>query len=230
MLEQLKREVLEANLLLPRYGLVSFTWGNVSGIDRKHGLVVIKPSGVAYERMTAEEMVVVDLDGRIVDGELRPSSDLPTHLELYRAFPQIGGVVHTHSQWATVFAQAGRDIPAYGTTHADCFYGSVPCTGPLTTEEINGTYEKNTGLLITRTFAERGLNAEEMSAVLVRSHGPFCWGKNPADAVENAAVLEKVAEMAYYTERLGQTDAIPQPLLDRHYLRKHGKNAYYGQK
>ena len=229
MLEELKQKVLEANLLLPKYQLVTFTWGNVSAIDRAQGLVVIKPSGVPYETMTAADMVVVDLNGTIVEGSKRPSSDTPTHIELYKAFPDIGGVVHTHSRWATSFAQAGRSIPPLGTTHADDFYGEIPCTRGLTDAEIGGEYEKNTGLVIAETFA--GTNASEIPGVLVRNHGPFSWGKDANDAVHNAVVLEEVSFMAFHALMLEpEADTVPQALLDRHYLRKHGKNAYYGQK
>jgi L-ribulose-5-phosphate 4-epimerase len=224
MLEELKERVLKANLMLPKYGLVTFTWGNVSGIDRQSGLVVIKPSGVEYDSMKAEDMVVVDLDGNRVEGHYRPSSDTPTHVELYKAFPEIGGIVHTHSRWATIFAQMGRGVPATGTTHADYFYGEVPCTRPMTPEEIRGEYEKETGKVIIETFADRDPSA--VPACLVHSHGPFTWGGTPEKAVENAVVLEEVAFMQWHA------DAAPmqQELLDRHYLRKHGKNAYYGQK
>ena len=229
MLKKMKQAVLEANLQLPKYQLVTFTWGNVSAINREKGLIVIKPSGVPYETMTADDMVVVDLDGNVVEGDKRPSSDTPTHIELYKAFPEIGGVVHTHSRWATSFAQAGRNIPPLGTTHADDFYGEVPCTRGLTDEEIGGEYEKNTGLVIAETFAD--LNAGEVPGVLVRNHGPFSWGKNAADAVHNAVVLEEVAFMAFHALMLEPEAAqVPQALLDKHYLRKHGKNAYYGQK
>jgi L-ribulose-5-phosphate 4-epimerase len=228
LLEALKEEVLHANLELPRYGLVTFTWGNVSAIDRTAGLVVIKPSGVAYETMTAADMVVTDLEGHVVDGRLRPSSDLPTHLELYRAFPGIGGVVHTHSRWATLWAQAGRGIAAYGTTHGDYFYGEIPCTRAMTAEEIAGEYEKNTGLVIVECF--RGMDPQKVPAVLVRSHGPFAWGKDAGEAVHNAVVLEEVAMMALYTEQLTpHLSSMPQELLDKHFLRKHGVHAYYGQ-
>ena len=228
MLEELKQAVYEANKQLPAHGLVTFTWGNVSGIDRAHGLVVIKPSGVDYETMTADDMVVVDLKtGERVEGRYKPSSDTPTHLELYRAFPEIGGIVHTHSRWATCWAQAGRAIPAYGTTQGDYFYGAIPCTRPMTAEEIRGEYEAETGKVIVETFA--GKTAEEMPGVLVYSHGPFTWGKDAAEAVHNAVVLEEVAMMAVYTEQLGNQTPMQQELLDKHFLRKHGKNAYYGQ-
>ena len=229
MLEELKQQVLEANLLLPRHGLVTFTWGNVSGVDRERGLVVIKPSGVSYEEMRAEDMVVVDLaDGRTVEGALRPSSDTPTHLELYRAFPGVGGVVHTHSRWATIFAQAGRGIPPFGTTHADYFYGEIPCTRPLTAAEIGGAYEAETGRVIVETFRERDPKA--VPAVLVHSHGPFAWGDDPGGAVHNAVVLEEVAFMAWHN--LCLDPGLPpadQHLQDKHYHRKHGPGAYYGQ-
>lgn len=227
MLEKLKKAVLEANLDLPRYDLVTFTWGNVSGIDRKSGMVVIKPSGIAYEHMSVNDLVVVDLDGKVVEGKWKPSSDLPTHLVLYRAFPEIGGVVHTHSHWATCWAQAGRDLPAYGTTHADYFYGPVPCTRPMTDKEINGAYEEETGNVILEAFRDKDPMA--VPGVLVHSHGPFTWGKDPADAVYHAVVLEETAGMAYHTEVLGNKNPMQQVLLDKHYLRKHGKNAYYGQ-
>ena len=228
MLEQLKQCVLEANLLLPKHGLVTFTWGNVSGIDRTNGLVVIKPSGVDYEGMNAEDMVVVDLEGTVVEGKWKPSSDTATHLELYKAFPECGGIVHTHSRWATSFAQAGREIPALGTTHGDYFYGAIPCTRPMTDEEIQGEYEKETGTVIIETFS--GKNPADIPGVLVYSHGPFAWGKDPQNAVHNAVVMEEVAFMAFHAMAL-QPDLNPmqQTLLDRHYLRKHGKNAYYGQ-
>ncbi len=229
MLEQLKEEVLRANLLLPKHGLVTFTWGNVSGIDREQGLMVIKPSGVSYDDMKAEDMVVVDLEmGKVVDGRLKPSSDTPTHLELYKAFSHVGGIVHTHSRWATSFAQAGRGIMALGTTHGDYFYGEIPCTRKMTTGEIQGEYEKETGLVIKETF--RGKDSDAIPAVLVYSHGPFAWGTDPIDAVHNAVVLEEVAFMNFHTMML--EPGIPpmqQELLDKHYLRKHGANAYYGQ-
>jgi L-ribulose-5-phosphate 4-epimerase len=229
MLEQLKQEVLEANLALPKYGLVTFTWGNVSGIDRKQGLVVIKPSGVPYEELKVEQLVVVNLQGDIVEGNLRPSSDTPTHLALYRNFEGIGGVVHTHSSWATSWAQAGRGIPALGTTHGDYFYGTIPCTRKMTQEEIAGEYELETGHVIIETFKD--LNPMNVPGVLVNQHAPFSWGKNANDAVHNAVVTEEVAKMAYRSfvlnPELGDMD---QSLLNKHFLRKHGANAYYGQK
>ena len=229
MLEALKEQVLEANLQLPKAGLVVFTWGNVSGIDRASGLVVIKPSGLPYDGMKAEDMVVLDLTGKVVEGRWKPSSDTPTHLELYKAFPGCGGIVHTHSRWATTFAQAGRDIPAMGTTHGDYFYGDIPCTRKMTPKEIAGEYEKETGLVITETF--RGRDPMEIPAVLVHSHGPFTWGKDPEEAVHSAIVLEEVAFMAWHAMELNpQAGRMQQELLDKHYLRKHGKNAYYGQK
>ena len=230
MLEKLKQMVCAANLELPKYGLVTFTWGNVSGIDRSAGLVVIKPSGVAYDRMTAEDMVVVSLaTGEVVEGKWKPSSDTATHLALYRAFPHIGGIVHTHSRWATSWAQAGRGIPAYGTTHGDYFYGEIPCTRKMTPDEINGAYELETGNVIVETFT--GKNEDDIPAVLVHSHGPFTWGTDPMNAVHNAVVLEELAFMAFHTETLNP-EIVPMQsqLLDKHYLRKHGKGAYYGQK
>ena len=231
MLEQLKKEVLEANLLLPKYNLVTFTWGNVSGIDREKGLIVIKPSGVEYDVMTAEDMVVVDLEGNVVEGKLNPSSDTATHIELYKAFPEIGGVIHTHSPWATSWAQAGRGIPAYGTTHADYFYGEIPCTRQLTPEEVERAYEKETGTVIIEAFRDRGIDPVAVPGVIVYKHGPFAWGKNPNQAVHNAVVMETVANMAYHAEQINpQGTPIEQYLLDKHYMRKHGPNAYYGQK
>lgn len=230
MLTELKNEVFKANLDLPRYGMVTFTWGNVSAIDREKSLVVIKPSGVDYDVMKTEDMVVVDLDGNKVEGKLNPSSDTPTHLALYRAFDDIGGIVHTHSRQATSWAQAGRDVPAYGTTHADYFYGAVPCTRKMTREEIEGEYELNTGLVIIETFRDRDLKAMEIPGVLVNSHGPFSWGKDAHDAVHNAVVLEELAAMALQSEQLNPNlKSMQQELLDKHYLRKHGKNSYYGQ-
>ena len=230
MLEELKKIVCEANLELPKYGLVTFTWGNVSAIDRETGLVVIKPSGVDYDGMQPEDMVVVDLDGKVVEGKYKPSSDTPTHVALYKAFPALGGIVHTHSRWATTFAQAKMDIPALGTTHGDYFYGSIPCTRLMTPAEIAGEYEKETGNVIIETFRTRNVDAAQVPAVLVASHGPFAWGKNAKDAVHNAVVLEEVAFMALNAMQLNPgLGAMQQELLDKHYLRKHGKNAYYGQ-
>ncbi len=229
MLEALKQSVFEANLLLPKHGLVTFTWGNVSGVDRGQGLMVIKPSGVEYDTMRPEDMVVVDLKtGKKVEGELNPSSDTDTHAVLYNAFPEIGGIVHTHSRWATTFAQAGRGIPALGTTHSDYFYGEIPCTRKMTPAEIGGRYEWETGNVIAETFQDK--SATDIPAVLVHSHGPFCWGKDPKNAVHNAVVLEEVAFMGWHALQM-QPDLPPmqQELLDKHYLRKHGANAYYGQ-
>ncbi|MDR6554329.1 L-ribulose-5-phosphate 4-epimerase [Paenibacillus qinlingensis] len=229
MLEKLRGQVLEANLDLPKYGLVTFTWGNVSGIDREQGLVVIKPSGVPYADLKAEDLVIVDLQGNLVEGQLKPSSDTPTHLALYRAFPSIGGIVHTHSPWATSWAQAGRAIPALGTTHADYFYGEVPCTRLMTEAEIQGAYELETGHVIIETFRE--LDPAMVPGVLVNCHAPFSWGKDAHDAVHNAVVLEEVAKIAYRTYNLNPSiQPMDQTLLDRHFLRKHGANAYYGQK
>lgn len=229
MLEQLKEQVLKANLLLPKYGLITFTWGNVSGIDRESGLVVIKPSGVDYDGMTVEDMVVVDLDGNVVEGKWKPSSDTPTHVELYKAFPNIGGVVHTHSRWATTFAQAGMDIPAMGTTHGDYFYGDIPCTRLMTEEEIKGEYEKETGKVIIERF--EGINADDVPGVVVHSHGPFAWGTDALNAVHNAVVMEEVAFMDWHAMMINpEAGRMQQTLLDKHYLRKHGANAYYGQK
>lgn len=233
MLETLKQQVYEANMLLPQYGLVVFTWGNVSGIDREKGLFVIKPSGVPYEKLRAEDMVVVDLEGKKVEGALNPSSDTPTHAELYRRFADVGGIVHTHSRWATIWAQAGREIPAYGTTHADYFHGPVPCTRPLTEEEVNRAYELETGKVIASHFEDNGIVPAHVPGVLVNSHGPFSWGKDAKKAVENAAVLEEVAMMAWHTEALPQTaprGPMQAYVLEKHFMRKHGPNAYYGQK
>jgi L-ribulose-5-phosphate 4-epimerase len=230
MLEELKKIVCEANLELPRYGLVTFTWGNVSQIDRESGLFVIKPSGVDYDKLTPDDMVVMDLNGNRVEGHYKPSSDTPTHLELYKAFPEIGGVVHTHSSYATSWAQAGRDIPCYGTTHADYIYGAVPCLRCLTREEIDEAYETNTGLLIVDYFRKTGRDILGVPAALCKNHGPFTWGKDAAEAVHNAVVLEEVAKMAYRCETINPKVApAPQELQDKHYYRKHGANAYYGQ-
>ena len=228
MLEELKKIVCEANRMLPKHDLVRYTWGNVSGIDRENGLVVIKPSGVPYEEMKPEDMIVTDLRGAVLEGRWRPSSDMPTHLVLYRAFPEIGGVVHTHSRWATSFAQAGRSIPLLGTTQADYFYGDIPCTRPMTAEEIRGAYEEETGNVILETF--RGLDPENLPGVLVHGHGPFAWGTDPLNAVHNAVVMEECAFMDYHALMLepGLT-GISDALRDRHFLRKHGKGAYYGQ-
>ena len=228
MLKHLKQQVYEANMELPKHGLVTFTWGNVSGIDREKGLFVIKPSGVEYEELKPEDMVVVDLEGNVVDGKYKPSSDTATHLELYKAFPEMGGIVHTHSSYATSWAQAGRGIPCYGTTHADYMYGEIPCARSLTAEEINTEYEKNTGLLIIETF--KGKDVMAVPAVLCANHGPFAWGKDAKEAVHNAVVLEEVAKMAYRTELINkEVKPAPQVLQDKHYYRKHGANAYYGQ-
>lgn len=230
MLEALKQSVFEANLLLPKHGLVTFTWGNVSGVDREQGLMVIKPSGVEYDTMRAEDMVVVDLKtGKKVEGELNPSSDTETHVVLYNAFPEIGGIVHTHSRWATTFAQAGQGIPALGTTHGDYFYGEIPCTRKMMPAEIGGRYEWETGNVIVETFRDK--SAKDIPAVLVHSHGPFCWGTDPKNAVHNAVVLEEVAFMGWHALQMNPNlPPMQQELLDKHYLRKHGANAYYGQK
>lgn len=235
MLEELKQKVFEANLQLVKYNLVVLTWGNVSAIDRESGLFVIKPSGVPYDTMTAEDMVVMDLKGNKIEGELNPSSDTPTHLELYRQFKDIGGIVHTHSSWACSWAQSGRDIPAYGTTHADYTNGAVPCARRLTQSEVEGEYELNTGKVIVEEFENRGISPAECPAVLIHRHGPFTWGKDAFKAVENALILEEVAKMAYRTEAIsGFADnsniGIESYLLDKHYQRKHGANAYYGQR
>lgn len=229
MLEKLKEEVCAANLLLPAHKLVTFTWGNVSGIDREKGLVVIKPSGVEYDNMKPEDMVVVELmTGKVVEGLLRPSSDTPTHLELYKAFSSLGGIVHTHSRWATTLAQAGVPVKALGTTHADYFYGEIPCTRKMTEAEINGEYEKETGTVIIETF--EGKSAADVPAVLVHSHGPFAWGTSPENAVHNAVVLEEISFMAWHDMLLNPSiEPMQRELLDKHYLRKHGANAYYGQ-
>ncbi len=231
MLENLRKAVYEANMELPRRNLVTYTWGNVSGIDREKGLVVIKPSGVEYEELSPENLVILNLDGQVVEGDLNPSSDTKTHLELYKAFPQIGGIVHTHSPHAVGWAQAGRDIPCYGTTHADYFYGPIPCARSLTEQEVAEDYEMNTGKVIAETFAQRGLNPVHVPAVICRSHGPFTWGRDAAQAVYHAVVLEEVARMALYTIAV-DPDAAPAPqhVQDKHFMRKHGPNAYYGQK
>lgn len=228
MLEKLKKDVLQANLDLLKYNLVVFTWGNVSGIDREKELVVIKPSGVNYEDLTPEKMVVVDMQGNVVEGDLKPSSDTATHLVLYKNFAGIGGVVHTHSEWAVSWAQAGRDIPCYGTTQADYFFGSIPCTRKLSQAEVEKDYEKNTGHVIVEKF--QSLDPTAVPGAVVYSHGPFSWGSDPAEAIHNAVVMEEVAKMAFRTELLGNKTAVDQYLLDKHYYRKHGANAYYGQK
>ena len=230
MLEELKKRVYEANMLLPKYGLVTFTWGNVSGIDREKGLFVIKPSGVEYDKLKPEDMVVVDLKGNKVEGDYKPSSDTATHMVLYNHFPDIGGVVHTHSSWSTSWAQAGRGIPCYGTTHADYLYGEIPCMRNLTQEEIDQAYELNTGNVIVNEFKRMNLDYVAMPAVLCKNHGPFTWGKDAHEAVHNAVVLEEVAKMAARTETINpDVKPAPQMLQDKHYYRKHGKNAYYGQ-
>ena len=230
MLEELKKQVYKANMELPRYGLVTFTWGNVSGIDKERGLFVIKPSGVDYDKLTPEDMVVMDLQGNKIEGRYKPSSDTPTHLELYKAFPEVGGIVHTHSSYATSWAQAGRGIPCYGTTHADYIYGEVPCLRCLTKEEIGEAYEENTGDLIVNEFLRMERDPMAVPAVLCKNHGPFAWGKDAKDAVHNAVVLEEVAKMAYRTETINpKVLPAPRELQDKHYFRKHGANAYYGQ-
>lgn len=228
MLEKLKEEVFRANLDLVKHGLVIFTWGNVSGIDRESGLVVIKPSGVDYDVMQASDMVVVDLEGNVVEGSLRPSSDTPTHIALYKAFPEIGGVVHTHSTYATAWAQAGIDLPNIGTTHADYFHNAIPCTGDMTAEEVNGDYELETGNVIVKRF--EGINPMHTPGVLVKNHGPFAWGKNPHDAVHNAVVMEQVAKMAAIAYQINPGLTMNQLLVEKHFNRKHGPNAYYGQR
>ena len=230
MLEALKKKVYEANMELPRHGLVTFTWGNVSGIDRESGLFVIKPSGVDYDKLTPEDMVVMDLEGNKIEGSYKPSSDTATHIELYKAFPEIGGIVHTHSSYATSWAQAGRSIPCYGTTHADYISGEIPCLRCLTAEEIEDAYEENTGHLIVNEFARLQKDPMAVPAVLCKNHGPFAWGKDAKEAVHNAVVLEEVAKMAYRAELINpKVEAAPQELQDKHYYRKHGANAYYGQ-
>lgn len=229
MLEELKQRVYEANMLLPKHGLVTFTWGNVSEIDRDSGYFAIKPSGVDYDKLKPEDMVIMDLDGNKIEGKYNPSSDTATHIELYKAFANIGGIVHTHSPWATGWAQSGRDIPCYGTTHADYMYGAIPCVRNLTKEEIDEAYEKNTGVLIADYFRDK--DYEAMPAVLCKNHGPFTWGKDGAEAVHNAVVLEEVAKMAVFTETINpKVQEAPDALKDKHYYRKHGENAYYGQK
>ena len=231
MLKKLKKLVYEANMELPRRGLVTYTWGNVSAIDRRRGLVVIKPSGVDYDSLSPDMMVVVDLDGNVVEGKLNPSSDTKTHIELYKAFPEIGGIVHTHSPYAVGWAQAVKDIPAFGTTHADYFYGPVPCTREVSAEELEEDYEKNTGKVIVETFSERGIDPVAVPGVVCASHGPFAWGRDAAEAVYHAVVLEEVAKMATFT-LINNPDSKPAPgyLLDKHYMRKHGPDAYYGQR
>jgi L-ribulose-5-phosphate 4-epimerase len=230
VLDKLKEEVFQANVDLPKHGLVKYTWGNVSAIDRDSGLFVIKPSGVTYEKMTAQDMVVVDLEGRVVEGELNPSSDTLTHAVLYKHYPQIGGIAHTHSTWATIWAQAGLDVQAMGTTHADTFYGSVPCARFLTEKEVNDGYEVETGKVIIETFEERGLDVLAVPGILLQGHGPFTWGKDAKTAVMNSVVLDEVSKMNFFTQKLnGLAEELPQRILDKHYLRKHGQNAYYGQ-
>ncbi|MED5245759.1 L-ribulose-5-phosphate 4-epimerase [Priestia megaterium] len=230
MLDKLKEEVFQANLDLPKHGLVKYTWGNVSAVDRDSGLFVIKPSGVTYEKMTAKDMVVVDLDGRVVEGELNPSSDTLTHAVLYKHYPEIGGIAHTHSTWATIWAQAGLDVQAMGTTHADTFYGSIPCARFLTEKEVNDGYEVETGKVIIETFEERGLDVLAVPGILLQGHGPFTWGKDAKTAVMNSVVLDEVSKMNFFTQKLnGLAEELPQRILDKHYLRKHGQNAYYGQ-
>ena len=232
MLEELKERVLQANLQLPKYGLITFTWGNVSGIDREVGIVAIKPSGVEYDHMTVEDIVLCDLDGNVVEGTLKPSSDLMTHLEFYKNFPNVGGAVHTHSRWATAFAQAGKSIPALGTTQADYFYGDIPCTRLMSEREIYGEYELETGKVIVETFQEHNIDPDQMPGVLVHSHGPFAWGKDPFEAVHNAVVMEECAAMGFVSVMLqgGEAEPMQRVLLDKHFKRKHGPNAYYGQK
>ncbi|WP_318475894.1 L-ribulose-5-phosphate 4-epimerase [Photobacterium leiognathi] len=230
MYQELKQRVLKANLTLPKYGLVTFTWGNVSEIDRERGVIAIKPSGVEYDNMQVDDIVVVNLEGEIVEGHLNPSSDTATHLELYKAFPKIGGIVHTHSRSATIWAQAGIDIPALGTTHADYFYGDIPCTRKLTHQEISGEYERNTGLVIIEEFQQREIDPLAIPSVIVAGHAPFSWGNNAIDAVHNAVVLEEVSAMALATRSLNSGIRIQSELSDKHYLRKHGEHAYYGQR
>ena len=230
MLEELKKQVYEANMLLPAYKLITFTWGNVSGIDREKGLFVIKPSGVEYDSLRPDDMVVLNLDGKVVEGDYRPSSDTATHLEIYKAFPEVGGVVHTHSSYATSWAQSGRSIPCYGTTHADYFYGEIPCLRCLNADEIEQAYEENTGHLIVNEFKARDIDPMAMPAVLCKNHGVFTWGKDAVDAVHSSVVVEEVAKMAFRTELINKdVKPAPQELQDKHYYRKHGANAYYGQ-
>jgi len=231
LLEQLKEEVFQANLELPERGLIKYTWGNVSAVDREKGLFVIKPSGVGYDDMKASDMVVCDFDGNVIEGDLNPSSDMPTHAVLYKEFPEIGGIVHTHSTWATIWAQAGLDVPAMGTTHADTFYGTVPCARFLTQAEIDRGYEEETGNAIVETFRERGIKPMEVPGVLLHGHGPFTWGKDAKGAVMNAVVLDEVCKTNLFARQLNNfAEELPQRILDKHYLRKHGENAYYGQK
>lgn len=231
MLEELKQEVYEANMKLPEYGLVTFTWGNASGIDRERGLFVIKPSGVEYDQLRPEDFVVMDLDGKQVEGDLNPSSDTMTHMELYKAFSELGGIVHTHSAHAVAWAQAGQDIPCFGTTHADYFYGAIPCARHLIDEEIQEAYEKNTGKVIIETFQERKINPAYVPGVICASHGPFTWGKDAGQAVYHAVVLEEVAKMAILTRQIDpQAVPAPQNIQDKHFMRKHGPDAYYGQR
>ena len=231
MLEQLKEEVFQANLELPERGLIKYTWGNVSAVDREKGLFVIKPSGVGYDDMKASDMVVCDFDGNVIEGDLNPSSDMPTHAVLYKEFPEIGAVVHTHSTWATIWAQAGLDVPAMGTTHADTFYGTVPCARFLTQAEIDRGYEEVTGNAIVETFRERGIKPMEVPGVLLHGHGPFTWAKDAKGAVLNAVVLDEVCKTNLFARQLNAfAEELPQRILDKHYLRKHGENAYYGQK
>jgi len=230
MYEKLKEQVFKANIELVNQGLVIYTWGNVSGFDRDKNVIVIKPSGVDYATMKSEDMVVLDLEGHVLEGSYRPSSDTPTHIALYKQYPHLGGIVHTHSEWATSFAQAQTAIPVYGTTHADYFYGEIPCTRELTAQEIQTDYEYNTGLVIIETLKQKETSVEQVPGINVGHHGPFTWGSSPMDAVHNAKVMEEVAKMAYRTTHINQNAIpVPQELLDKHYLRKHGKNAYYGQ-
>lgn len=230
MLEELKQQVYEANMELPKRGLVVYTWGNVSGFDKETGYFAIKPSGVEYDDLTPDDMVIMDLDGNKIEGKYNPSSDTATHIELYKAFKNIGGVVHTHSQWATQWAQAGRSIPSYGTTHADYFYGDIPCTRDLTKDEVESSYETNTGKVIIETIEKKGYNPMDIPGIVVKNHGPFAWGENPFNAVYNAVVMEKIAEMDLKTFQLNINAEMKQYILDKHYMRKHGPNAYYGQK